>query len=99
MKLIDVERASDCTGWIGGNEVRDKLGKENLNVSTGSFGASLYHNKGINSAPNSPRSAHFLKQQAKDALMLLKIRKYWHKKLQRCNQKKVRYNCRQNLAR
>lgn len=30
--------------------------------------------------------------------MLLKIRAYWHKKQMRCTRKKVRYNCRQNLA-
>ena len=37
-------------------------------------------------------------QGAKDALMLFKIRKYLWKKHLRGAQKKVRYNCRQDLA-
>ena len=35
---------------------------------------------------------------AREALMMLKIRKYWWKKQLRTTRKKVRYNCRQNLA-
>ena len=34
----------------------------------------------------------------REAGMLAKIRTYWHKKHLRCSERKVRYNCRQNLA-
>ena len=32
--------------------------------------------------------------EAKQTSILQKVRKYWWKKQQRCNKKKVRYNCR-----
>jgi len=37
-------------------------------------------------------------KMAKDAAVLVKIRRYWFKKQLRCSEKRVRYNCRQNLA-
>ena len=52
----------------------------------------------IQSAPGSPRYMVRSARMIREAAILLKIRNYWIKKHRRCTQKKVRYNCRQNLA-